>query len=804
MAVLSAVMLAAELTLTRLLSVVLWYHFAFFAISVALFGLSAAALVVHFVGARLRAERVGHWLAFGALGVALGLVLVDLAFCNVTPDWFEGGFTALTGKLIGLFLLAALPFFAGGFSVSLALTTYAREAPRLYAWDLFGAALGALLTILLLDLMGAPRGLAALAGVAALSGVGFLMPGREAATSAAARPRAAFTQLACLVIGAASVGLGAHGGRPLTLEVAKGIDLAQSPPEFMKWNAFSLVTVLPYTGFKGWGLAPRYEGSIAEQKTLVIDMNAMTPLVRFEGEFKDVAFVTHDLSAFVYRVRPESGRALVIGAGGGKDVLAALASGSPHVTAVEVNPIIVQDVMRGSFKDYVGDLYGRPDVTAVVEDGRSFARRTPERYGVVHLSMVDTSAASAAGAYALTENALYTKEAFSDFLAALEPNGILSVSSVSLPDLWVGPRLVAIARAALAERASAVPLERQLMVLETPWLGVNEARMYNVLIAPEGFEAAAVERAIEHAGALGFSIAWAPGDRAVAGTPERALIQHIIKEPDDGALARELAALPLDVSATTDDRPFFFYQNRLAHLPLALFAKTPGHLFGNGLVLLAKIVMAALVCVLVLLALPLLFGGRDRRQAHGSAALDLGFAGCLGFGFMFVELGLLHRLSPHLGDPTAALGVVLVAILLGCALGSRALAGRGEVAVKRALLGLVVVACVAAWALPILTSHTRGLAPLPRSFAVGALVFVVGVLLGVPLPAALSRISRRAPSRVAWFWAVNGGTSVLATIVATLLALHLGATVTVLTGAAVYALAWGLGRWVLRGDASVV
>src|SRR5690606_12833946 len=151
--------------------------------------------------------------------------------------------------------------------------------------------------------------------------------------------------------------------------------------------------------------------------------------------------------------KPDTSAACVIGAGGGKDVIASLASGTQEVTAVEVNPIIVNQVMRGRYREYVGDLYGRADVTAVVEDGRSFVRRTEKKFDIVHLSMVDTSAASAAGAYALTENALYTQEAFEDFIQALKPGGVLSVSSVSLPDLWVGARLASIARAALQNQA---------------------------------------------------------------------------------------------------------------------------------------------------------------------------------------------------------------------------------------------------------------------------------------------------------------------------------------------------------------
>ncbi|MBX3127744.1 MAG: hypothetical protein KF718_13555 [Polyangiaceae bacterium] len=789
LAVLSGVLLAAELCLTRLLSVVLWYHFAFFAISIALFGLSLAALTVHFTAARIPERDTERWLAFGALATAGGILIVDVAFCNVTPDWFGGqlgAFTSLTGKLGLLFLIGALPFFAGGFVISLALTRYAPFAGRLYAWDLLGAALGAVGTIGLLSWLGAPGALALLGAGAALSGLAFA-------------PRITLVRVSGLGTAAAIGVVVASGGGPFTLHVAKGIEVERASAEVMKWNAFSLVTVLPYTGFRGWGISPRYGGEIPEQKTLVIDMNAMTPLVRFDGDLARVEFVTHDLSAFVYRVAPASGRSLVIGAGGGKDVLAALTSGSRHVTAVEVNPLIAHGVMRGSHREFVGDLYGRSDVTLVIEDGRSFVRRTSERYDIVQLSMVDTSAASAAGAYALTENALYTVEAFDDFMSVLEPKGLLSVSSVSLPDLWVGARLAAIAREALGRRG--LSAKERLVVIETPWLGAPHARMYTLLVAPGGFEPERVQRAISETAALGFSLAFVPGAEVVAGTAEREWIARIAKGEDEAALAAQLRGLALDVSATTDDRPFFFYQNRLRDLPVALTSSMPVHLFGNGLVLLAKIALVAVAAVLVLLVVPWWFGRRSLPSGQGSVARDLGYAGGIGLGFMLVELGMLHRLSPHLGDPTFALGVILVALLVGSAFGSRWLSTRGA-RVTRGVLAMVVLASlITVLLLPPMTELSRAWSPPLRASLFAAWVFVLGLVMGVPLPAALSAIGRRAPGRVAWFWAINGGTSVLGSVLATLIALEFGATAALLAGASAYAGVVLLAPRVLRVDA---
>jgi spermidine synthase len=779
----SAALIGSELTLTRLLSVVLWYHFAFFAISVALFGLGLAALCVHYFDHKLK--DVPSALAWGSGATAVALICVDLAFINVTPDWFGGAlgvFTTLTFKLLLLFALAAVPFFFGGFVVSLALTRHAAHASRLYFWDLLGAALGAVATLLLSARLPAPLVLCVFSGVACLAGLSFAAPSRR---------RGLTGVLTALATGIAALAF--LGDGLFTLRVAKGIDVRQAQPELMRWNAFSLVSVLPSADFKGWGLSPRYAGAIPEQKTLIIDMNAMTPLLAFDGDFEQVDYVTYDLSAFVYRVRPGSPNACVIGAGGGKDVLAALSSGTRHVTAVEVNPIIATEIMRGSYRAMVGDLYGRSDVSLVVEDGRSFVRRTRDRFAVVHLSMVDTSAASAAGAYALSENALYTRDAFVDFFGALSPGGVLSVSSVSLPDLWVGTRLATIARSALGGGAVA----DRVVVLETPWLGVREARLYNFLVAPDGFDAATLQAVRVQAERLGFTIVHAPGPKVQSPLLEHELIRRVLMEPDAGALQQFLAGLPLDTTATTDDRPFFFYQNRLRDLPLALVAPTPLHLFGNGLILLAKVLLLSVLFALLLILLPKFLGDKAKAKNEQGVGWDLTFAGCLGIGFLLVELGLLHRISPYLGEPTLSLSVVIVAVLLGGAIGSRTLAARSEKVVRRTLLALVCLVCLAALLLPSLMDATRGWSPQGRGLVAAMVVFCVGVLLGVPMPAALRALSQRAPHRTAWFWAVNGGMSVLGTVLATLLALHYGSAVTVLVGAAVYVVALGLASRVL-------
>jgi hypothetical protein len=791
-ALLSGALIQTEVLLTRLLSVVVWYHFAFVAISVALFGLGAAALGVHFAGERLPNERTLEHMAAGAIATAGAVVLVDLALLNVSPDWFGVGgaaaFTQPTAKLLGLFVLAALPFAAGGFSIALALTRFTERVERVYFWDLAGAGIGGASVVPLLDVVGAPLALLLPASIAIGAALLF------AATSRGVRRwgAAAFAIVALL---------GGTSGRSglFEIRVAKGVRLDALGPELNRWNSFSMVTVLSQSGFRGWAPSPFFTGPVPEQKTLVIDMNAMTSLVRFSGDFAEVSHLSFDLSAFVYRVRPDPPRVCVIGAGGGRDVLSALAAGADHVTAVEINPLIVNDVVRGKYRDFTGNLYGRPDVSVVVEDGRSFVARSADRWDVIQLSMVDTSAATAAGAYVLTENSLYTSDAIVELARHLRHRGVLSVGSVSLADLSVGARLASIARDAL-ERMGRDPT-RGVAVLGARWSADPNAILYDVLISPDGFDEGDILRIKSHAEALAFVPVYVPGAPPLPIPGEPSQIGRILgaRSPAELALAR---AGPLDVSPATDDRPFFFYQNRLSDLGAALVASGPAHLLGNGMAILAKLLVVTLLLAFAMALGPALVRGHEIRAGGGSAAIDASYVAALGFGFMFVEVALLQKTSIHLGHPTATLTVVLLVLLLAGGVGSALFA---RVVTRRrmaqVLACVVVLAIASAFGSERILSATRGLGGTGRALVAAATIVPVGLAMGAPLPLALGAISRRAGGRIAWLWAINGATSVLGSVLATLTGLSFGIRATLLAGAGFYALALILSRRVGAPDA---
>ena len=430
---LSAALLMIELALTRIFSVTMYYHFAFLAISIALFGLSASGVWVYLRQDRLasHAARSLLWRQALVFGMTTIVALAFLVRLRVGLDYTPKNLWLM----IAIYVLAAAPFLTGGIAISTAISRLANTVGLIYGADLVGAAAGCLLLIPLLDWVGAPGVVAAAATLAALAAV-VLSPPHH-------RWRA-------VALGAAIVALPLvaqfTGWAPFDVTDTKGHQGDRIL--FSKWNSFSRVVVYD-RGHGDWSLSPTYRGPLPETRFMDIDSAASTPILRLTGSAADAAYLRYELTGLAYHLKQGTPfTSLVIGPGGGRDLVAALSFGAERVDGIEINPIIARDVMNGMFRDYSGGLYQHPRVRIIIDDGRSFVRRASNRYDVIQASLVDTWAATAAGAYTLTENTLYTVEAFDDYLDHLEEHGVLTITRWAFESL----RLVSLAQEACARR----------------------------------------------------------------------------------------------------------------------------------------------------------------------------------------------------------------------------------------------------------------------------------------------------------------------------------------------------------------
>jgi len=765
-AAVSAALLMTELALTRIFSVTMYYHFAFLAISIALFGLSASgvfAFVTRRVLARVETRQL---LSACALlhGAATVVALASLVRVRVGLNYSPENMALM----LAIYALAALPFFTGGLVISLAFSRLTDQINVLYAADLLGAATGCLLLIPLLNQLGAPGVVMTAAGLGLTAAVALARPPQ----------RIRICTIAALVAGVPLVGQTA-GLRPFDVADTKGHQ--GDRVLFAKWNSFSRVAV--YDRNHGdWSLSPKYTGPKPESLFMDIDSAASTPILKGSGRPQDAEYLRYELTALAYQLaeRPQGFDALVIGTGGGRDLLSALVFGARQVDGVEINPIIAHDVMLDRFRSYSGNIYANPRVSIHVDDGRSFVRRSSSRYDVIQASLVDTWAATAAGAYTLTENSLYTREAFGEYIDHLTDSGILTITR------WVfdGLRLVSLAQDACAERG--LDASSRLAI-------VRFDRVATFMLKKSPFTHAEVARLRDLADSLGFTILYAPGMTPPATVDDVAEMQRTGTSAADYSrliLASNrqqfAAAYPLDISATTDDRPFFFHTTRLRDQFQTAFGKAM--LFGNGLSALLTLFAISAALVLLFVVGPLVASGS--RPGPGWAPWLTYFA-ALGAGFMLLEVAVLQRFVLLLGHPVYSLTVTLFSLLLGTGTGSllsrRVPAARVQRVTVRALIAIVVVTFGAIVALPALINLAIPL-PLPaRIVTAVAMLTPLGVLLGMALPGGMRLLSATQQDIVAWGWGINGAFSVVGATLAVFIAMNWGFSVTLVTGGLVYA-----------------
>ncbi len=734
-------LLLFEMCMVRLFSVILSYHFVFLAVSVALLGLGVGGALGH---AFRDSVDTTDWRILLALTGLTALALPTVTLLMVRPPW--GARWPVYG------LLAALPFVSAGMLLALIYRRFVPTSGLLYGADLVGASAGCLLsvpTLWYLDAITAmfSTGLFALVGAAALA-------------LGTHRMRASLVcGVAALLFGAAIAADLRFG--PLDIPLAATYDLGMKTMFAALRNPLGPARILEtrWTPLARTDLVQYVDPTV---RAIFTDAGAGTVMLRFDGDWAKLAPLQHDTGFLPLAVGPRQ-HVLLIGPGGGKDVLLALMGGAREITAVEVNPATVAFVREhGSF---TGGIYDRPDVHVVVAEGRSFVRRTPDRYDMVYLSLVFTQASEAVG-YSLVENFIYTIESFQDYLDHLRPGGWLAM--VLHDDAALSKALTT---GLVALRHRGIPysdLVRQVAVIRQPNRPGEDPRAtrYPLLVLKaEPFtrdETMALARETE---ALGLDPLFIPG------VVERGLIPQLLRSP--AALAEFEARAPYNVQPATDDSPFFY--NTDPGVPRSL----------------QWLLWATLVVLLISLTLPI---ARERASVASAVwaprLLIASYFALIGTGYTLAEVALLQKFVLFLGWPTLTLAIGLTALLISSGIGSfltqrwsaPVLVPRVQAAILMAALILLTHPVV----LPVVTRALLGF-PLPaRALVTAALLFPIGLPLGMSLPLGLRLAGILAPERIPSLWAVNGVASVLGSVLAVVLALSIGFNAALVAAGLVY------------------
>jgi len=776
----SAAVLTLEVLQTKVFAFSLDPLAVYVAVAVCMLGLSGAATLLAILPPATP-ERATRTAVLGSIAGGVAVVLAHVVFAAWSPALRTGGLAVL-----GMLAALVLPYFGFGLTTTLLMMGRGEAIGRAYALNLAGSGLGCLLVFPFLDGFGAERALA-LIGFMGMAGGALLVPARAGAR---------------IAVGAAAVALAASFAvaprlfafqpdptgqvanimaRVARLNTERGAGTAEVTPAFSRWDRTGRIDVYRLTSSR-----PELQGRIGGPvETLFFAQDASAGSILL-GVGDDLGrareFFDRTVYASGYVTGPKRD-VLIIGLGGGPDVLSALYHGASRIVGVEINRTVI-DLLRHDLADFVGRPYDRPGVTLHQLDGRTFLRQSPETFDLIQLSGVDTKSVFFASAgLALNESYLYTRQAMGELLRRLRPDGLLAINRFKT-DVQ---RLTSVVVAGLRDLGIEAP-ERHIMV-------VGQGLWRTVLVKRSPFTPAEVALVAEWVKRtpspppivvpaydwIGVSFQY-PLEVVYSPPPSPVAQGAFFEALAAGRLDAFVDAQLFDFSAPDDDRPFFFFPVRPRDM---LASGAPGL---DDVLRLARWLAVVSLGVIVL---PLVVW-RGRGLRTPGAARALVYFACLGIGFMFVEIGLIHRFVLLLGHQTYAITVVLFGLLLGAGVGSLSAArltrgerGRLRIVITALVAAIVVVAVGLAVAFDWVATFG-----FPSRLALALLLLVaLGFLLGIPFPSGLAVLSAESQGLVAWAIGINGLASVVGGTIAVPAAMIGGFRVLALIAAALYAIA---------------
>ncbi len=787
-ALLSAAALGYEILLIRLFSIIQWHHFAYMIISLALLGYGVSGTFLSFTQQyflqRYRLTLMLNLALFALTTLPCFLLAQHIQFNPEAMlwNWRE------TLRLVTIYLLLALPFFFAANAIALTLSRYRSVITRIYAADLLGAGIGSLAVLLLLYAVPPLPGLSVLSAVAAaclvVAAVELHLPWRNWITAAA------------ILLMASSVWL----GNTLQLELSPYKALSQE----LRVDGARIVnqrhsplgllhvvdnSVIPQRYAPGMSL--NAAAGPPRQLGLYSDGNSLGAITRDSGEPQPLQFLDQLTSALPYHVqRPDS--VLIIGAGGGMSVLQAGYHQTREVHAVELNPQIVE-LLLDDYAAFTNDLYRRPGVHVHSGEARGFVSKQDTRYTLIQLPLQDAGGASSTGLYALSENYLYTTEAFKAYLGHLQSDGYLAVTQwIKLP-----PRntLKLFATAIDALQANGIEQPGRQLMLIRGW------QTSTLLIKNGVFTSDEIQAMQQFCRSRAFDVAWYPG-MSIA----EANRYNLLKEPYFHQAAQALLgpdrqsfldSYKFNVNPATDDQPFFYTFFKWSTLMEILRLRGQGGLplLETGYPVIVATLLQAIVLSLVLVLLPLLLIKKQASSGTPDTVLRLravAYFAAIGVAFLFIEIAFIQKFMRFLYHPVFTTAVVLASFLVFAGLGSawsRRYSTRGtqRAGMRQAATGIVLTGLAYLFLLDPLFNWLSAWPAAARMLVSSLLIAPLAFFMGSPFPLALSSLGKQASTLIPLAWGVNGCASVLSAVLATLLAIHFGFLVVIVLALMLYA-----------------
>lgn len=748
---LSLAILVFELSLTRLFSVTLYYHLAFFVISMVMLGTSLGAMLVYCYGSLFPRDKLPELLTKYSLGFATISTLAILVHVSLPLSLTNALTYSLFVLLSCLLLLCA--FVCGGICVCLVLTQFGQDVGKLYAADLAGAGLGCFAFILTLGPFDGISEVILVGAIASLAALCFSQGKLGKLSALAAVLSVVF--LAGAIINSSLVGSGSSGLRVMWMHGAY-----VGKPLFERWNSLARVTVTSDSKTQNVYHSIGYSkvGPVTPVNVLDIDLDgsARTSIIQYANDPRTIQFLKNDVVYAAHYAKPNS-KVLIIGSGGGRDVIAALAFGQPEVRGVEINPAVLQ-IVTDKFADFSGHLERLKNVTFVNDEARSYVSRANKKYDLIQMSLIDTWAATASGAFVLSENSLYTQEAWSDFLRCLEPGGVFTVSRWYRGDPPAEVlRTIGLAASALKEIGVDNPDGHIVMIKNGP----NEKGAATIIVSPTGFTDKEINALRDTCKALSFDYILGPGV-----VPSK-YFDDVLHHPEN------LRASPFNFAAPTDNSPFFFNMIKPDHL------FSPAVQWGidanwQALSIVTVALLLTIYGTVLLTVIPL----RIVKVRPDSRAIFLAwYFLAIGLAFMFVEISQVQRLIVFLGHPVFGLTCVLFTLLLSTSLGSWFISRASKFSATMTLPIAVTLVALTLFgtATQPLFAYFRQAPELTRIILCSICLALPGFCMGFALPLGMQAANAKGLEKFTpWFWGLNGAGSVLGSVLALCVSIAFG------------------------------
>lgn len=769
-----------EILLTRIFSVTMGYHFAFMAVSLAMFGMTSGAIIVYLFPSKFSQEKIYRVLTLHSFLFSFTTILSFLIHLFI--PFIHG--MSITGMAVTAFTYAeiSVPFVFSGICITLLLTRFPGSVNKLYASDLIGASLGCVLVVITLNTAGGPTGVFLTALFSGIASYLFLKKSETGSKLSKIIP------VFVILIGAFGIFhtvLVQNNSPLLRLYWIRG-EWAEKPL-YEKWNSFSRVSIdgdsTKYETPFGWGLSNKYDRSRKiRQLMLNIDAHSTTVLSQYDGDTSKLVHLKYDVSNLAHYLRKDSD-VLIIGSGAGRDILSCMAFGQKSVLGIEINKDMISAI-NNDFGNFTGHLDKYPNVEFVGDEARSYIQRLDRKFDIIQVSVIDNWSAAASGAFVLTENALYTVETWKLLLSRLKPDGILTVTRFYRAKPIEHYRLANISADALNEMGI-TDIRKHLMLIKCQQEERKEDRSGTgtLLISMKPFTEKDIKTVDSLSGYFEF-------DNILTPTSSADSVFSVITSSKENR-DKLNSSFPVNITSPSDDKPFFFHYMSFTDLPDKTLWQSWDMAF-NAKAVFILLTLAGTMAVLSLLCILIPLKVTSKKvNLKGTFPYFLFFS-FIGLGFMLVEISQIQHLNIFLGHPTYSIAAALFTLLLSSGIGSFFSGASKENIKKNAVLRfilLLVVLIIFGLATPLIIDAFRSQSTPVRILISVLVLFPIGFFMGMAFPLGMKMALVKSQEVTPWLWGINGVMSVLATVISIIIAMNYGISASYWSGFVCYIIA---------------